>query len=268
METSTLSLTHPTQVANHVRIPLPSSKSESNRALIIQALSPTEVRLENLASARDTQTMIRLLNTGNAESLDVLDAGTTMRFLTAYCTVKKPGVILTGTPRMKERPIKLLVDALRTLGGEIEYLENEGYPPIKIQGFSQKSKQVSIRGDVSSQYISALLMAAPTLPEGLELTLEGAVGSRPYIEMTLRLMGHFGVVANWEGNVITVAPQAYQTGVYRIESDWSGASYWYSVAALSKEANMTVLGLRRRSWQGDRAIVEIMAQLGVNTQFY
>lgn len=249
-------------------IRLASSKSESNRALIIQALAKEEIALHNLSEARDTQTMMRLLQS-DASELDVLDAGTTMRFLLAYCTVARPGRVLKGTPRMHQRPVKLLVDALHQLGAQVEYLDNEGYPPVKLKGLPEGQLQpaVSIRGDVSSQYISALLMIAPTLPQGLKLTLEGKVGSRPYISMTLGLMDRFGINYLWEDNVITIEPQQYQAGEYTIESDWSGASYWYSLVALSGDAEVKLLGLRKDSFQGDIAIVEIMDKLGVSSEF-
>jgi 3-phosphoshikimate 1-carboxyvinyltransferase len=167
---------------------------------------------------------------------------------------------------MQQRPISILVDALRSLGAEIEYVKNEGFPPLNIKGFTQKNKAVTVAGDVSSQYISALLMVAPTLPQGLELTLAGEVASRPYIEMTLDLMKHFGVTALWEGNQISVAPQNYQPSTYSIESDWSGASYWFSVVALAEKAELTLLGLRKNSLQGDSVIVKIMDSLGVSTE--
>jgi len=249
-------------------IRLASSKSESNRALIIQALSQAKIDLNNLSEARDTQTMMRLLES-DAEELNVLDAGTTMRFLLAYCTVARPGRVLKGTARMHQRPVKLLVDALNQLGAELKYLENDGFPPVLVEGFPEGQQQaaVSIRGDVSSQYISALLMIAPTLPKGLKLTLEGKIGSRPYISMTLGLMERFGISYLWEGNVITVAPQSYQAGQYTIESDWSGASYWYSLVALADDAEVKLLGLRKDSLQGDIAIVEIMEKLGVASKF-
>jgi len=249
-------------------IRLASSKSESNRALIIQALAKEKIALHNLSEARDTQTMMRLLQS-DALELDVLDAGTTMRFLLAYCTVARPGRVLKGTPRMHQRPVKLLVDALHQLGAQVEYLDNEGFPPVKLKGLPEGQLQpaVSIRGDVSSQYISALLMIAPTLPQGLKLTLEGKVGSRPYISMTLGLMKRFGVTYLWEDNVVTIEPQQYQAGEYTIESDWSGASYWYSLVALSENAEIKLLGLRKDSLQGDIAIVEIMDKLGVSSEF-
>ncbi|GAB4046290.1 3-phosphoshikimate 1-carboxyvinyltransferase [Spirosoma litoris] len=252
-------------------VPLASSKSESNRALIIDALTGFQCDLKNLSTARDTQTMIRLLKSKDSTA-DVLDAGTTMRFLTAYFTVTGQKKTMTGTPRMCERPIGILVDALRTLGADISYLNKEGYPPTQINGFSTSgNNRVSIRGDVSSQYISALVMIAPLLPNGLTLELTGAIGSRPYIEMTLEQMAYFGadVQADWEAKTITVAPKPYTPKPYAIESDWSGASYWYSVAALAQNetAEITLLGLKAKSLQGDSAIVDIMRSLGVESTF-
>jgi 3-phosphoshikimate 1-carboxyvinyltransferase len=266
----------PGVVQNHpvrATIPLASSKSESNRALIIDALTGFRCDLQNLSTARDTQTMIRLLKSDDPTA-DVLDAGTTMRFLTAYFSITGQKKVMTGTPRMCERPIGILVDALRVLGADITYLNNEGYPPLQINGFSPAAESMptlSIRGDVSSQYISALVMIAPLLPAGLTLQLTGAIGSRPYIEMTLEQMRYFGaeVQADWETKTITVAPQLYTPKPYAIESDWSGASYWYSVAALAKDetAEINLLGLKAKSLQGDSAIVSIMRALGVESTF-
>lgn len=250
-------------------IPLASSKSESNRALIIDALTDFRCELHNLSSARDTQTMIRLLQSEDPVA-DVLDAGTTMRFLTAYFAVTGKHKTLTGTPRMCERPIGILVDALRALGSDIEYLQKEGYPPMVTRGFEYEgNNHVSIRGDVSSQYISALLMVAPTLPEGIVLELTGDIGSRPYIEMTLQQMAHFGVdaKADWTANTITVPAKDYEPKPYSVESDWSGASYWYSVVALADDAEVELLGLKEKSLQGDSAIVQIMRPLGVESTF-
>jgi 3-phosphoshikimate 1-carboxyvinyltransferase len=255
-----------------VKIALASSKSESNRALIINALAKdNSENLLNLSTARDTQTMIRLLQSID-QTADVIDAGTTMRFLTAYFTATNQNKIMTGTPRMCERPIGILVDTLRTLGADIEYLVKEGYPPLHIKGFSdQKTSEVTIRGDVSSQYVSALLMIAPTLPQGLNINLTGDLGSIPYIKMTLEQMRAFGVnyVANWEEKTIKVLPNTYQSTVYKIESDWSGASYWYSIVALSVFENTQVelLGLKQNSLQGDSDIVNIMSHLGVLSVF-
>lgn len=253
------------------KIALASSKSESNRALIINALTGFKSELENLSSARDTQTMIRLLKSEDTTA-DVLDAGTTMRFLTAYFTATNQQKTMTGTPRMCERPIGLLVDALREIGAEIEYVNKEGYPPLNLKGISnQKSAHVKIRGDVSSQYISALLMIAPSLEKGLEIELTGKIGSIPYITMTIRQMEASGieVQADWENKKLTVKPQSYKPIQYKIESDWSGASYWYSVVALAEnqDSKIELLGLKQNSLQGDSAIVEIMGQLGVKSTF-
>ncbi|MBD0404144.1 3-phosphoshikimate 1-carboxyvinyltransferase [Flammeovirga sp. EKP202] len=256
---------HPTKKVS-LDVPLVSSKSESNRALIIQASAKEDIQLDNISMARDTQTMMRLLGSDDL-TLDVLDAGTTMRFLTAYVTANNRQTIMTGTPRMQERPIGILVDALRSIGGNIDYMNNEGYPPHKIKSFAQATDTVNIRGDVSSQYISALLLVAPSLPQGLKIVLEGDVNSKPYIMMTLSLMERFGVEYKWEDNVITVVPQNYKSGAYTIESDWSGASYWYSIVALSEEAEVKIMNLREDSLQGDKAIVEIMEQLGVKSTF-
>lgn len=259
-------LVHKPQAAINTRIKLSSSKSESNRALIINAVSGNKCELSNLSDARDTQTMQRLLLSAD-KTLDVLDAGTTMRFLAGLKALQGENRILTGTARMCERPIQLLVDALRSLGADIVYLGKEGYPPIEIKGFQSKSDKVQIQGDVSSQYISSLLMASPLLPNGLELELIGKVASRPYIEMTLDLMKHFGVSHTWEGNTIRVPKQQYTTNQYTIESDWSGASYWFSIVALAPDAEIELIGLKENSLQGDSAIVQIMDGFGVASSF-
>lgn len=248
-------------------IPLPSSKSESNRVLIIDALTEGENIISNLAEARDTQTMIRLLKQ-NPAIFDVLDAGTTMRFLTAYAAVTNQHKVMTGTPRMCERPIGILVDALRHIGAEIHYMNLEGFPPLAIHGMTaQLNDQVTIRGDVSSQYISAMLMIAPLLPKGLEINLEGKVGSRTYIEMTLQLMKQFGIDYSWEKDTIKIEHQAYKPTGFSVESDWSGASYWFSLLACAEEGELFLEGLKENSLQGDSAIVEIMDRLGVKSQF-
>lgn len=250
------------------RIPLSSSKSESNRALIIQALAKEKIELYNLSSARDTQTMIRLLKS-EGHVLDVIDAGTTMRFLTAYFCAAGRDQILTGTPRMCQRPIGILVDALRQLGAEINYWKQEGFPPLHIvsKGTKMGGGEISIKGNVSSQFISALLMIGPVLKDGLTLNLEGPVTSRPYAEMTLKLMKHFGVDSSWEGNQIRIDEQAYKANAYTIESDWSSSSYWYSIAALSESAKIHLPGLRKESFQGDSKIAEFMEYFGVSTEF-
>lgn len=248
-------------------IPLPSSKSESNRILIIDALTEGENEISNLAEARDTQTMIRLLGK-NPPVYDVLDAGTTMRFLTAYAAITNQNKVMTGTPRMCQRPIGILVDALRAIGAEIHYMNVEGYPPLAIHGLAeQTADQVKIRGDVSSQYISAMLMIAPILPKGLEIELEGKVGSKTYIEMTLELMAKFGITYSWKENRIKIAPQNYQATEFMVESDWSGASYWFSLLACADSGKLFLKGLKEDSLQGDSKIVEIMSHLGIKSTF-
>ncbi|MDO6390045.1 3-phosphoshikimate 1-carboxyvinyltransferase [Pontibacter sp. BT731] len=264
--TKTVTLSHPTGILKG-RVQLPASKSEANRALIIAALAGGESELQNLSEANDTQLLQRLLKS-DADTIDAEDAGTVMRFLTAYYAVTGQQKTLTGTERMCQRPIKVLVEALQDLGAGIAYLGEAGYPPLQISGFKGSGKKhLKVRSDISSQYISALLMVAPLLPEGLELELEGKISSRPYIEMTLALMQHFGVEASFEGNTIKVPHQKYQPATFAVESDWSAASYWYSMAALAKEADITLLGLRESSHQGDKAIVDIMRRLGVHTEF-
>ena len=249
-------------------ITLSSSKSESNRTLIINALSGNQLQLKNLSDARDTQTMRRLLSE-RQPVWDVLDAGTTMRFCTAYLAIAGSGETITGSNRMKERPIKLLVDALRKFGAKIDYLEKEGFPPLRIsaQKNNFQSQKISIPGNISSQYISALLMIGPMLPDGISIKLIGEIFSRPYIEMTLALMDHFGIKSTWKNQSINIKSQRYQGRSYTIESDWSGASYWYSMVALNKESNITLRGLRARSFQGDQNIINIMSKMGVETEF-
>jgi len=230
-------------------------------------LTKGENTISNLAEARDTQTMIRLL-TKKPPLYDVLDAGTTMRFLTAYAAITNQYKIITGTPRMCERPIGILVDALRDIGAEIHYMAAEGFPPLAVHGLTeQKTDRISIRGDVSSQYISAMLMIAPMLPKGLEIELIGKIGSVSYIQMTLQLMAQFGVKHVWEENIIKVTAQPYSPTQFAVESDWSGASYWFSLLACADEGELFLEGLKEDTLQGDSKIVEIMDQLGVKSEF-
>ncbi len=251
---------------DNVIIPLPSSKSESNRALIINAFAKGE--LYNLSEARDTQTMMHLLGS-DAKELDVLDAGTTMRFLLAYFALTNQNKILTGTPRMCERPIGILVDALLEIGAEIKFLGKKGYPPLQTQGFSlQKTDKITMRGDVSSQFISAIMMLAPTLPKGLTIQLTGKVASRPYLLMTQELMRNFGADIEFTNqNRIIIQPGNYKSSEFTVESDWSGASYWFSIVALSEKAEVILAGLKPESLQGDNRIIEIMEPLGVHSSF-
>lgn len=246
---------------------LPASKSISNRALIINALAGGQSELHNLSDANDTQLMLRLVNSKD-HVIDVEDAGTTMRFLTAYFSVTNQQKILTGTARMKERPIGILVEALKNLGCEIEYLEKEGFPPHEIKKFDgQKTNTIKIRGDVSSQYVSALMMIAPVLPKGLTLILEGKIGSRPYIEMTASLMKHFSVDTNVGADYVFTTHQTYKPLAFTVESDWSAASYWFAFTALAEQAEITLPKLLANSLQGDSVVVKIMERLGVNAHF-
>jgi 3-phosphoshikimate 1-carboxyvinyltransferase len=246
---------------------LPASKSISNRALIVNALAGGKPGdLHNLSDANDTQLMQRLIHSEDTV-IDVEDAGTTMRFLAAYFSVMNQNKVLTGTTRMKERPIGILVDALRSLGVRIEYHEQEGYPPIEVNGFTgQKTNTLDIRGDVSSQYISALMMVAPLLPEGLTLNLKGKVGSRPYINMTASIMERFGIKPEIDSDKITVPAGRYQPTPYTVESDWSAASYWFAIAALANEATIQLPKLSNHSLQGDSIIQKIMEPLGVTSR--
>lgn len=250
------------------KIFLSSSKSESNRSLILQALAGGKSTLKNLSDARDTRIMENLLNSGET-NLNVMDAGTTMRFLTAFFAVTNQHKILAGTARMNQRPIKLLVEALRTIGAEIKYLDQPGYPPLEIRGFSgQKTNQIKIPGDISSQYISALLMIAPVLPNGLRLEITGKINSLPYIEMTLQLMKKFGAkFTRYKESLIEVHSSPYEAVEYVIESDWSGASYWFGLAALLDNYEIYLQGLKEDSLQGDKSIMDIMRPLGVEATF-
>ncbi len=262
-----LTLSHPSgRLAGSVS--LAGSKSISNRVLIIRALSGTDFPIYRLANARDTELLESLLSS-NAAILDAGAAGTTYRFLTAYLSMQAGTQVLTGTERMKERPIGVLVEALNSLGANIEYLEKQGYPPLKIGPPAQLgiSRELSIAAGTSSQYISALLMIAPVLPGGLSLQLEGKIVSRPYIEMTLGLMKYFGVQHTWQGRTIQIPPQTYQPKPFTIEADWSAASYYYAMAALAEVADLTLEGLFPNSLQGDAILPELYEPLGVYTQF-
>lgn len=277
-------------------IHLTGSKSESNRALIMQAMSKGAVQVNNVSEAADTVTLLGILQPLNVESrewkmesetntqisnlksrpdsyrvsnlIDIGPAGTAMRFLTTYYALQDGEVILTGSARMKERPIGILVDALRELGADIEYSEKEGYPPLKIRGpFKQKTGKVSIKGNISSQYISSLLLAAPLLENGLELIIEGDLTSKPYVEMTLAMLSQAGIKHFWDENIIRIASQPYAKSVISVEPDWSAASYWYAIAALAEEAELFLPGLNAYSLQGDSKITEIMANFGITSQF-
>ena len=249
-------------------VDLPASKSISNRALIIHALSGGSTLPENLSDCDDTSVIIDALRT-MPEEINIKAAGTAMRFMTAYLSVTPGTHILTGTERMKHRPIGILVDALRTLGANIEYIGEEGYPPLRITGSTLKGGLLEIHGNVSSQYISALLMIGPMLKDGLTLRLLDHIISRPYIDLTLWMMGEFGAEAEWtSADTITVNPKPYKSRDYFIENDWSGASYWYEILALNDdpESEIRLTGLMDGSKQGDSITRYIFSLLGVKTK--
>ena len=243
-------------------VKLPASKSISNRALIISALSYNPYPIHNLSDSDDTRVLVEALNS-NSNHFDIGHAGTAMRFLTAFLAKIVGEWEITGSERMKQRPIKILVDALNQLGAKIEYLENEGCPPLKIFGSHLKGKSIELDGSISSQYISALLMIAPTLENGLILNLKGEVTSRSYIELTLKLIEQFGIQYQWKENTITIPEQNYLPRDFTVEADWSGASYWYKILALAEKGEIFLENLRQESLQGDAKISNWFEQFGV-----
>ena len=246
---------------------LSGSKSISNRLLIIQALSGQMSPLKNLSNSDDTLVLQKSLSS-NFPIINVGIAGTAMRFLTAYCAIQDSEIILTGAHRMKERPIKDLVDALRLLGAEITYLEEEGFPPLKINGKNLKGGTLSIKADVSSQFISAILMVAPHFEKGIQLELVGEVLSRPYIEMTLNLMQRQGVSHLWERNTISISPGVYQNNVKEVESDWSSISYLFEILALSDSGEIQISQVDENSVQGDQKVMDFFQPLGVESSIH
>ncbi|PRX43743.1 3-phosphoshikimate 1-carboxyvinyltransferase [Salegentibacter salegens] len=248
-------------------IKVTGSKSESNRLLILQALYPS-LKISNLSNSDDTHYLQKALKNED-ELIDIHHAGTAMRFLTAYfSTLEGREVVLTGSKRMTERPVKLLVDALKKMGADISYEKNEGYPPIRIKGKKLEAKTVSLEANISSQYISALMLIAPSLPNGLEINLEGKITSTPYIKMTLEILQRAGVTGTFEGNTITIEPtNKLEEQTLAVESDWSSASYYYSLAAISESAELKLSTYRKTSLQGDSCLAEIYKQFGVTTKF-
>lgn len=250
-------------------VALPASKSISNRALIIYALSGGHIMPQNLSDCDDTEVIINAIRY-MPDVIDIKAAGTAMRFMTAYLSLMRGTHTLTGTERMKKRPIKILVDALRSLGAEISYLEEEGFPPLSITGTKLTGSVLEMSGSVSSQYISAVLMIGPMLDKGFELRLTGDIISRPYIDLTLYMMNEFGADADWtSADTITIKPVPYKTREYLIENDWSGASYWYEMMALmdNPDAKLMLTGLKDGSKQGDSVARYIFSMLGVKTVF-
>ena len=249
----------------HGRIQITGSKSESNRMLLLQALYP-KITLDNLSNSDDTVAMKSGLES-DKNMVDIGHAGTSMRFLSAYySTLENQEKILTGSSRMQERPIGVLVDALRQLGADISYLKNEGYPPLLIKGKRLTASEVLLSANISSQYITALMLIAPSLPDGLRLYLEGKITSIPYIEMTLSLLHKIGVDAIFSGQHIQVFPKKDITQItHAVESDWSSASYYFSMVALAKEADVSLSTYKKDSLQGDRVLMDVYQQFGVKS---
>ncbi|WP_231512787.1 3-phosphoshikimate 1-carboxyvinyltransferase [Aureispira sp. CCB-QB1] len=250
-------------------ITLNGSKSISNRILMIQAISGEEFSISGLSNAKDTTTLKSLLEKLNEPILDAGEAGTAYRFMTAYLAWKGNNQVLMGTKRMCERPIGVLADALNELGAKICYVGKQGYPPLhmKEHKIDQWGQRITIGAHVSSQFISALLLIAPVLPNGMELILEGKIISRPYIQMTLNLMEEFGILALWHNDMIKVPNQEYVPKPFVVEADWSAASYYYSLVAIADEATIQLNGLQQNSVQGDAVLVDIMESFGVKTTF-
>ncbi len=272
MAAEKLILSHQSKVIRGT-VQLTGSKSESNRALIIRALSGGLVTVENLSEAADTVTLeaaLEIAKTGNTEfkTIDIGPAGTAMRFLTSYLNLIKGNFILTGTERMQQRPIGILVDALKSIGADIHYEKKAGYPPLKIEGGMFQSKDhVAIQGNISSQYISSLLLIASSLKKGLTIQIEGELTSRPYVTMTLEMLKEAGIQYDFQEQSIAIAKQDFQPATIYVEPDWSAASYWYAMVALAQEAHVVLPGLKKHSLQGDFAIIDIMTHFGVTSTF-
>ena len=254
----------PTEI--NLQINLPSSKSISNRALILNALAYSPYDIQNLSDCDDTRVTVKALDS-NDTTFDIGAAGTAMRFLTAFLAKTMGEWVITGSERMKNRPIKLLVDALTMLGARIEYVEKEGYPPLRIFGSAMMGGKISLNGGVSSQYISALMMIAPYMQNGLKIKLEGNVISVPYIRMTMNMMKEYGVNVTFENNEIDIKPQIYKPIQYKVESDWSAASYWYEILSIAGKGQIFLSGLNQNSSQGDSKVAELFEQLGVKTDY-
>lgn len=246
---------------------LPSSKSISNRVLVMNKLSQSTMIPENISDCDDTFVMQRALK-NHAELTDIMGAGTAMRFLTAYYSVTEGRTVLTGTDRMLHRPINVLVNALCSLGANIKYMNEEGFPPLQIEGHTLEGGEVTLQGDVSSQFTSALLMVGPVMKKGLTIHLTGKIVSRPYIDMTLHLMNSYGANAHWDDSkTLRVLATGYKPCAFRVENDWSAASYWYEIVALSQDQNacITLPGLMENSVQGDAQVRTFFENLGVST---
>tara|TARA_B100001287_G_scaffold46005_1_gene35064 strand:- start:3656 stop:4882 length:1227 start_codon:yes stop_codon:yes gene_type:complete len=249
-------------------VSLESSKSISNRILLIKALSNQNFKIENLSSSDDTALMLKFIeNYNKIKEIDCHHAGTTLRFLTAFLSVSKGNWILKGSERMHERPIGPLVECINKIGGNIKYIGKRNYPPLNVTGKNIEGGSVDIRGDISSQFISALLLIAPSLKKGLTINIKSKILSRPYIHMTLSLMEKMGIIYKWSNNVISIQSQSYVCNDFVVENDWSAASFWYSFVALSKSAEIKIPLLQKKSIQGDSKVADIFKSLGVSTQY-
>ncbi len=247
-------------------IHLPASKSISNRVLILNALSYSPYEIKNLSDSDDTRVLARVFDS-NDTRFDVGAAGTSMRFLTAFLAKTLGEWTITGSERMKQRPIGILVDALNSLGGKVEYMEKTGYPPLRIYGSALTGGEIELDGSVSSQYISALMMIAPYMQHGLRIRLAGRVVSRPYIRMTAGLMQAFGVTATYTDDAIDIRPQTYRPVPFTVESDWSAASYWYEMLAFEGRGQVFLHGLQADSLQGDSQVATLFQRLGIATEY-
>ena len=263
---SVIRLSHPSGEIDG-SIHLDGSKSISNRVLIINALSGGECKLEQLSTSDDTTRMDELLRQTDSDIYHVGHAGTTFRFLTAYLALQKGTQTLTGSSRMLERPIGPLVDALRELGCNIQYTGRDGYPPLQIGNADRGTlkNEVTIEAGISSQYITALILIGPTLPNGLTIHLKGELVSESYLQLTLGIVRDFGIDISYDGQAIDIRPQSYQTRTYTVEADWSASSYHFALVALAKKARLRLSGLFENSFQGDAAMVSIGEDVGVRS---
>lgn len=264
---SQLTIKGPTSPIN-AHIHIGGSKSISNRVLLIRALSQSDFKIDNLSDSDDTQTMLNLLLQENLKEYDCHHAGTTFRFLTAFLAMQKSEQMLTGSSRMQQRPIGPLVDALRSIGAEIDYVVNEGFPPLKIKPFKRQIKnEINIKADISSQFISALCMIAPNLENGLRINFIGDLVSRPYLEMTLSIMSSFGIDSTFGEDYISIDSQSYKPQPYLVESDWSSASYHYAIASLLPGSKITLSYYFKNSLQGDSKMADMAKSFGVTTSY-
>ena len=259
-------ISHPTKIIN-CEIDLPSSKSISNRLLIIKAICKDNFKIKNLSNSTDTRILRQALDLSK-KNIDVNDAGTSFRFLTAFLSLQKgKEFILNGSERLKQRPIKNLVNVLQKMGAQIEYLHKEGFAPLRILGGKLKGGYIEIDGGISSQFISAILLISPTLYNGIILKITGELVSKPYVLMTLKLMTEFGITWTWIEDTITIREQAYIAKKYYVESDWSSASFWLQIAGLALECNIKLNGLKESSIQGDKRVIDLFESLGVLSTF-